>query len=244
MVELLEMNKIHQGDTFELLDGIADGSVDLLLTDPPYNVSVKGTKSAYGNGKTGMDFGDWDYGFDTEAWMRKVAPKLHPEKGQVVIFNSFKNMELMARVLEEFGFTIQGEPKYWYKPNPVPHLPHRLPVNSMEQILWATKGDDFVFNVQEGNEYESGRFVHSPHAEGNKRFHTTQKPLKMFKNIIKIHSNPGDFVLDTFSGSGVTIAGCEELKRDCIAFEQDAIYHDKSTQRHEKTKKKVKTLWV
>lgn len=243
-VKLLDMNKIHKGDSFELLDGIEDGSVDLLLTDPPYNVSVKGTGSAYGNGKTGMDFGDWDYGFDTEAWMRKVATKLHPERGQVVIFNSFKNIEIMARVLEEFGFTVQGSPKYWYKPNPVPHLPHRIPVNSMEQILWATKGDDYVFNVREARDVELGRFVHSPHEAGNKRFHTTQKPLTMFKNIIRIHSNPGDFVLDTFSGSGVTMVGCTDLKRDCIAFEMGDDYHEKSTDRHKKAKKKVKTLWV
>lgn len=243
-MELLEKNKIHRGDTFELLDGIEDGSVDLLLTDPPYNVSVKGSDLAYGDRKTGMDFGDWDYGFDTEAWMRKVVTKMHPERGQVVIFNSFKNIELMARVLEEYGYTIHGEPQYWYKPNPIPHLPTRLPVNSLEQILWATRGNDWVFNVREGHEYEAGRHVHSPHAEGNKRFHTTQKPLKMFKDIIKIHTNPGDFVLDTFSGSGVTIAGCEELRRDCIAFEQDAIYFDKSTERHEKVKNKVKSLWI
>lgn len=242
-MELLEYNKIYKGDTFELLDGIEDGSVDLLLTDPPYNVSVEGSKSAFANGKVGIDFGDWDYGFDTEAWLRKAAPKLHPERGQVVIFNSFKNMELMARVLEEQGFTIQGEPLYWFKPNPVPHLVNRLPVNSMESILWATRGDDWVFNVREGKEYESGRFVYSPHEEGNKRFHTTQKPLRMFKELIRIHSNIGDKVVDTFSGSGVTIAGCTELGRECIAFEGDETYHDKSTKRHKKVKKAVKTLW-
>lgn len=241
---MLEVNKLYHGDTFELLDDIDDGSIDLLLTDPPYNISVEGSDKAYGHGKTGMNFGEWDFGFDTEAWMHKVATKLHPERGQVVIFNSFKNIELMARVLEQHGFTIRDAPKYWYKPNPVPHLPHRLPLNSMEQILWATRGDDWVFNVREGREYESGRYVYSPHEEGQKRFHTTQKPLRMFKEIIKVHSDVGDLVLDTFSGSGVTITGCAELRRDCIAFEMGDEYYEKSSKRHKKAKKKVKSLWI
>lgn len=241
---MLEPGKIYKGDSFDLLDQIDDGSIDLLLTDPPYNISKKNSKSAYAHGKVGLNFGDWDFGFDTEGWMHKVADKLNPDTGQVVIFNSFKNMEIMARVLEEHGFTVHENPVYWFKPNPVPHLPNRIPVNSMEQVLWATRGDNYTFNVRDGKDCEVGRYVHSPHEDGKKRFHTTQKPLSMFKEIVRVHSKKGDLILDTFSGSGVTITACEALKRDCIAFERDDFYFEKSTERHQKAKKKPKSLWV
>src|SRR5699024_6629304 len=105
------------GDCFEWLNTIEDESWDLLLTDPPYNVSDKSAQP-FAQLKTGFDFGDWDYGFDTRRWINQVAPKVK-KGGVAVIYNSYKNMELMARVLEEWGYTIVGMP-YWSKTNPLP----------------------------------------------------------------------------------------------------------------------------
>ena len=98
--------------------------------------------TAFGN--VGLDFGDWDYGFDTKAWVEKVATKLKDDS-QTIIFNSFRNMETMADVFSSYGFEIVGLP-YWIKSNPTPHLFDRVPVNAFEYTLWVRKGNP-TFNA-------------------------------------------------------------------------------------------------
>ncbi|WP_201489166.1 DNA-methyltransferase [Bacillus velezensis] len=240
---MLQWNKIYKGDSFELLNQIDDGSVDLMLTDPPYNISVEGGKAAYGRGRVGIDFGEWDYNFDTKAWINLAATKMHPERGQVMIFNSFRNMELMSRELEKLGYTVRALP-YWYKTNPIPHAPNRLPLNTFEQVLWATRGNDYVFNVRELKKAEDGRFTASSHEAQGKRFHTTQKPVSLWTPIMRIHTDRGDKVLDTFSGSGVTAVVADELRRKFIGFENDDTYYGKSEDRLKRQKRKVRTLWA
>lgn len=238
---MLELNKIHKGDSIELLDRVADGSIDLMFTDPPYNISKEGTEKAYGHGKVGMNFGYWDYGFDTEGWLRKALPKLNPETGQAIIFNSYRNIELMARIAEDMGYIVRGLP-YWYKTNPMPQMPRRLPLNALEEALWITATDNFTFNVRKGS--EDGRYVASPHEDQSKRFHTTQKPVSIWINMMRVHSNKGDLILDTFSGSGVTAVAADELRRNFIGFELDDVYHEKSTYRHRRRQRKARSLWA
>ena len=240
---MLEINKIHQGDCFKLMDEIEDGSVDLVLTDPPYNISVKNSKEAYGNGRVGMDFGDWDYGFDTEKWIRQLATKPNEDKGQMLIFNSYHNFEIIARVLEEHGYNVRLDPIYWIKTNPVPHFPHRMPVSSFEHVLWATRGDEFVYNPTAGFKHVHGRYEASSHEEQGQRFHTTQKPMSLWNKILKTHSNPGDLVLDTFGGSCVTAASSVRLRRNFIVMEMDDGYYKKGLERLNRERGRSKTLW-
>lgn len=248
---MLEKNKIHLGDCFELLNEVENSSIDLLLTDPPYNISVKDKISSDGkiiynskpHSKTSLNIGEWDFDFDIENWLRVVSPKIKDD-GQMIIFTGFNNVELISRVLEQEGFTVMPTMNYWYKTNPVPQHPKRLPQSSIEQFIWAVKNPDkYTFNIREGKEFELPRFEHSSHELKQERFHPTQKPLELFKKLVQIHSNQGDLVLDTCSGSGTTIIGCNLLKRDCIAIEKNEEYYSLSTKRFKKYKKKVKNLW-
>lgn len=240
---MLKVNEIHQGDCFKLMEEVGENSVDLILTDPPYNISVKNSGEAYGSGKVGMDFGDWDYGFDTERWIKQLATKPKQDTGQMLIFNSYHNFEVIARVLEEHGYHVYLNPLYWIKTNPIPHFPHRMPVSSFEHVLWATRGDDFVYNPSRIYKQENGRYEASSHEEQGQRFHTTQKPMSLWQQILKVHSNPGDLVLDTFGGSCVTAAACERLRRDFIVMEMDDYYFAEGTKRLERERNKSKTLW-
>lgn len=239
----MQVNKILRGDVFELLDRIPDGSIDLLFTDPPYNISMEGTESAYKNGKVGMNFGEWDFDFDLEAWFEKVLPKLKPETGQALVFNSFLNMEVLARKAEDMGY-IPRSMLHWCKTNPVPQSPERVPLNALEEVLWVTVTDSYTFNKQVGKRAEDGRFLASSHEAQNKRFHATQKPESLWQELMLLHSNRGDLILDTFSGSGVTAVVADELRRNFIGFELDTTYHKKSIVRYKKQKRKARSLWV
>lgn len=240
---MIKINDITQGDCFELLDYVEDGSVDLVLTDPPYNISIKDSGEAYGHGKVGMDFGEWDYGFDTERWIRKLVTKPNEETGQMLIFNSYHNFEVIARVLEEHGYNVRLNPLYWIKTNPIPHFPHRMPVSSFEHILWATRGDKYVYQPTKSFKHVHGRYEASSHEEQSIRFHTTQKPMSIWMKILKTHSRPGDLVLDTFGGSCVTAASCARLRRNFIVFEMDDTYYKKGKERLRREQSKSKTLW-
>lgn len=249
-----EVDTIEHGDSFEYLDTIGDESIDLLLTDPPYNVSSE-TKagSIFGNRGVNLNFGDWDFGFDTRKWVNQVAPKVR-QGGMATIFNSFKNMELMTRVLEEWGYTVLGMP-YWSKTNPVPHLHDRVPLNGIESYLLAIRGSVEEVNVY-GNEgkvkgkvipktnkvYYSDRHYYSSHADQKRRFHTTQKPEDLFKEIMDLYTKRGDVVMDTFSGSGTTAVGARDMGRHFYTVEMDDTYYEKSMHRLKNPDSKRKIL--
>jgi site-specific DNA-methyltransferase (adenine-specific) len=71
---------------------------------------------------------------------------------------------------------------------------------------------------------------------GKDRFHPTQKSLKLFEDLVNKHSNPGDLVLDPFSGSGTTAVASKMHGRNFIGCEIDQDYYNKSIDRLEKTK--------
>lgn len=66
-----------------------------------------------------------------------------------------------------------------------------------------------------------------------KRFHPTQKPLKLIRRLIEASSNEGDIILDPFSGAGSTQISCIQLKRHYIAIELDGTYHNIALKRIE-----------
>jgi DNA modification methylase len=59
-----------------------------------------------------------------------------------------------------------------------------------------------------------------------KRYHPTQKPVKLFMQILEKYSKPGDLVLDPFLGSGTTAIACKKLGRHFIGIEQEGQYVD------------------
>ena len=52
----------------------------------------------------------------------------------------------------------------------------------------------------------------------------TQKPLAILERIVRVHSNPGDRVLDCFAGSGSTLLACDRLERQWVGVERDPDY--------------------
>ncbi|EZK54512.1 hypothetical protein Z496_01129 [Streptococcus pyogenes ABC020054973] len=66
--------EIKCGNCLELLAELTDGLIDMVITDPPYNISVKNNFATMG--RTGIDFGDWDKGFDLLSWIDIASQKL------------------------------------------------------------------------------------------------------------------------------------------------------------------------
>lgn len=209
------------------------GQVDLILTDPPYNLSVKNNFHTM-KGRQGIDFGEWDKGFDLLEWIPIAISKLKAG-GNIIIFNAWRNMGSIADCLESNGCLVK-EMIMWEKSNPMPRNRDRLYVTSCEFAIWATKGKGWTFNRQREN-YENTIFKY-PIVSAKQRIHTTQKPTELIQDLILIHSNPNDIVLDPFMGSGTTAIAALNTQRNFIGFETDENYFSLACNRIEKERRR------
>lgn len=204
--------------------------IDLVLTDPPYCVSRTHQLGFSNMGRSGMNYGEWDYGFNQTEWIDLAAP-LIKEGGSIIIFNDWKNSSYLVECLEKNGFLIKDLLR-WEKTNPMPRNVNSRYVADYEFAIWAVKGKKkWTFNKPEKVSYLRPKFVTGVVLGGKKRIHPTQKSLDLFIEILKIHSNKNDLVFDPFSGSGTTAVACKKLERNFIGSEIDKTYYDKAVNR-------------
>lgn len=211
------------GDCIERLKCIEDRSIDLVLTDPPYNIARSNNFNTMG--RAGIDFGEWDKGADIFTYIEDVSRVLKKD-GSFVVFNDWKNLGAIADYAESFGFDTKDMIRL-EKTNPMPRNRDRRYITDFECAIWFTKkGAKWTFNRQD-EKYQRPKFVKSI----DKGFHPTQKSLSLMEDLIKIHSNVGDTVLDCFMGSGTTGLACKNLKRGFVGIEMDATYFNTAKKR-------------
>lgn len=190
--------------------------VDLILTDPPYNISRDNNFKTMG--RAGIDFGEWDKDFDLFSWL-KVAHKALKKGGSLIIFNDWKNIGEIAKTAEKIGFDIKDLIR-WEKTNPMPRNRDRRYITDFELAVWLVKkGGKWTFNRQ-NNTYDRPKFKYSA-PSGKERIHPTQKNVELLEELILRHTNEGDVVLDLFAGSGSTGVACIRTGREYILNEKD-----------------------
>jgi site-specific DNA-methyltransferase (adenine-specific)/modification methylase len=204
--------------------------VDAIITDPPYNVSQK--SNFHTMGRQGVNFGEWDKGFNLLSWI-KPSLDILKDGGNIIIFNDWKNMSYIKDELEKNNCLIK-EMIVWRKPNPMPRNRDRLYVTTCEFAIWAVKGKGWTFNRQRDT-YENAIFEY-PSVHSSKRLHPTQKPIELMKDLIKIHTNENDIILDPFIGSASTAQACIETTIIYLVFELDKSYFDLANERINKNK--------
>ena len=213
---------IKQGDCLELMKDIPDGSIDLILTDPPYNIARKNNFTTMG--RAGIDFGEWDKGFEQLEWLAEIPRILKPD-GSVVIFNAWANLGDIARRCEELGLVIKDMLR-WVKTNPMPRNRDRRYITDYECAIWLTnKNAKWVFH-RLSDTYQRPEFSYGVVSGKEKTTHPTQKPIALMEELLLIHSNEGDIVLDPFLGSGTTALAAVNTNRHYIGFELDEKYFD------------------
>ncbi len=210
------MRLIH-GDCLEKMAKLPDGCVDMVLTDPPYNISRANNFHTM-EGRQGLDFGEWDKGFDLFGYIKEL-PRILDENGSFIVFNDWKNLGDIVRFAESVGFTTKDMLRI-RKRNPMPRNRTRRYVTDYECAVWFTMPKaKWVFNMQ-GESFSRPEFE----ASVKKGLHPTQKPLNVMEDLVLIHSNKGDVILDPFMGSGTTGVACANLNRDFIGIERDDKY--------------------
>lgn len=214
--------KLLQGDCLQLLKKIPNQSIDLILTDPPYNIARDNNFTTMG--RAGIDFGEWDKNADIISWLNEI-PRILSPNGSVIIFNAWANLGDIARHLEALGLVCKDMLR-WIKTNPMPRNRDRRYITDYECAVWlVNKNAKWIFNRQDKN-YQRPEFNYSVVSGKEKTAHPTQKPIKLMEELLKIHSNQEQLILDPFMGSGTTGIACLNLNRNFIGIELDPTYYN------------------
>ena len=238
------IDKTIYGDTFKVMDDLPKNFVDLMIIDPPYNLS----KNYHGNKFN--ETNDDKYEQYTIEWIERIIPLLKPN-ASVYVCCDWKSSLIIGKVLKDYFYirnriTWQREKGRGAKNNWK---------NGMEDIWFVTMSNQYTFNLdavktrkkviapykQDGKpkdwqETELGKFrdtcpsnfwndICIPYwSMPENTEHPTQKPEKLVAKLILASSNQNDIVFDPFLGSGTTSVTAKKLKRHFVGIEQNPSY--------------------
>lgn len=204
------IDTIFTGDCLDHLKTLPESSVDMVLTDIPYdevNASHQRKDSLRRVRK-----GDADtLTFNLILFLQEI---LRVCKGSFYIFCGVGQISHIRAFFDSAGLTTRLG--VWNKTNPSPMNGEYVWLSGLEYCLYAKKpGATF-------NEHCKKAVWDFP--SGSSKSHPTQKPLALFQRLIKASSNKGDLVLDPCLGSGTTSLGCVSLGRHYVGIERNPDY--------------------
>ena len=211
--------RIWQGDCLELMKNIPDGSVDLVLTDPPYGMGFKSNyrKEKYNEIKNDKSL-EWLEKYVCECF------RILKDNTAVYCFCSWHNIDVFKQAIEkkfkikniliwEKNNTSMGDLKGSYAPK-------------YEMIIFAHKGRKLLNGFRYADIIKANR-------TGNKN-HPTEKPVDLLETFICNSSDENAVVFDGFMGSGSTGVACVNTNRHFIGIEIDEGYFNIAKERIEK----------
>lgn len=230
-------HKVFHADNMSMVE---DASIDLICTDPPYNISRDRVVTFQDRKDITSNFGEWDriskeeYLENIKRWSEEFYRVLR-EGGSVFTFCAEQYISYFREDLDSAGFKIKNVLD-WYFTNPKPKPDKTSFVACLDRIIFAVKGRGHTFHWTTHNEMHA--IIRNAICMGKERKnHPTQKPLAVISRLIKVSSNPGDIVLDPFAGSGTTGEACMKLDRNFILIERELEYiriiEDRTGVKHE-----------
>jgi site-specific DNA-methyltransferase (adenine-specific) len=222
-------NEIWHGDSIKLAADLPS-PIHCLITDPPYGIDFESNSVRRGasadeyNDKIDND-GDVDGALEVfQAVMEHVAPKL-ADDADVYVFTDWTVAPQWSDAMADMGLPVSMQ-LIWEKGYPgLGDLTYNWGCG-YEVILYCKKGRRPVNHRRRG-------VISIPRVPSGKNIHPTEKPVALIEELIKVSTNPGDMIVDPFSGSGSTTLAAQRTGRNCIGIEKSKKYVTKSQARLE-----------
>lgn len=227
------LDKIFHGDCLAVLRTLPDNYVDLVVTDPPYQIDCM---KAGGNNE-----------------LTKKFNRMDAELSELNILDGFDNVAVVAELMRickninmyffcnkaqlpmYFDIIKQYEASFdlikWVKTNPVPAYNNKY-MSDTEYCVQIRKNA----YCQPANYKDASTLYHAPINMADKKQyeHPTIKPMPLIEKLIKTSSKPGQIILDPFMGSGTTCVAAKKLGRQYIGIELVKKYFDIASKRIDK----------
>lgn len=211
--------ELYNANCLDVFKTINDGSIDLIVTDPPYR-TITGGKN---NGKNSnrpvgcLNNNNGLFEHQTDILIHDWMPELYrilKDGSQCYIFTNALCLKDMLIESENAGFKMHNL-LVWEKNN---CTPSQWYMKNCEYVLFLRKGKaKYINNI-------SSKTVHKFNNIKGGKLHPTEKPIDLLEFYISNSSQENDIVLDPFMGSGSTGVACKNLSRQFIGIEIDEKY--------------------
>jgi site-specific DNA-methyltransferase (adenine-specific) len=234
------------GDCLELMRDIPDGSIDLILQDPPYNTTACKW--------------EWDIMTKIDEFWAEWLRIAKPNAAIVMTASQPFTTRLIASNYKNFKYCWIWKKEQGTMPMNAPFQPKKIHedivVFSMFSSTFSKKGIMNYYPIMEqgekynGSQRKSGKMKFHTNPEGivfkgrdtrypssvlnfncQRGLHPTQKPVALMEYLIKTYTNEGDTVFDGFMGSGTTGVACKNTGRNFIGIELDENYFNIAKER-------------
>ncbi|MDW2922103.1 site-specific DNA-methyltransferase [Mesomycoplasma ovipneumoniae] len=223
--------KIICGNAIEELKKIESKSINLIVTDPPYNLNKD-----YGNNKDNLEFEE--YLEFSRQWLTE-AKRILKDDGTIYIFMGMRYISYIYTILEKELNMHFNSWITWFYTQGIGKTKGFSPRH--DDILMFTKHKSkFTFNLDDirvpqkfyrsinnmrgSNPGNVWQFSHMHYCNKNRKKHPTQKPEGLYERMILASSNENDIVLDPFVGSGTMLRVCQQTNRRGIGIEINEEY--------------------
>lgn len=200
--------ELLNGNCLDILKNIPDKSVDLVVTDPPYEIIGGKSGGCFGREKRAYhgelyDGGNLDVGCPNEVLEELVRVMVKPN---IYLWCNKNQLKQYINFFESRGCTT--DLLTWHKTNPVPTCNNKY-LSDTEYILYFRAGGVPMY----GSYNTKKKYYITPtnKADKEKWGHPTIKPLGIIKNLVINSSKDGDTILDPFMGSGTTGVAVKEV---------------------------------
>ena len=217
--EGLATDAIYHGDALSLLPRVPSGSVDLIITDPPFAIDFTAQKGNYNRSGDRVLEGYREVPRDeylpfSLAWLRE-ARRVLKEDGSMYVFSGWNQLKDILIALDECGFATINHLIWKYQ---FGVYTKRKFVTSHYHVLFVAKNPKtYTFHKQD-HYPEDVLVINREYWKGRKKT-PTKLPAELVEKLVQYSSDEGDLVLDPFLGSGAVAVAAKRLGRRYIGFE-------------------------
>ena len=213
--------RLYHGDCLDILPTLEAGSVDAVITDPPYGIGYASSRTTRMDGSKRTS--DSAFGEDVVigAWLPEMF-RICRDDSCLYFFTRWDVVHIWKALSEASGFIatqrLVWDKRHWGMGD------LRYYGSQTEDVLFCRKGNPTMrYEKRRGDMFTCASRAYLPEGKYN---HPTQKPEKLMREFIEDSTLPGDTVIDPFMGSGTTGVACVQTGRNFIGIEIDRGYYE------------------